>query len=671
MSRLGPASGRWFLALTIAVSGLVSARPASAQLAPPTIRGVKPLGGSAGETVRLTIRGESLDRASALVFDDPSHRGSKVRIEKAEAGQVEALVTLPADVTPGPAAFRVVSPRGVSNPGRLVVSRSRPTVEEKEPNDGFARPQAVPSPCTVEGAIGNGMDVDLFAVDMRAGETLVAEAVAARAGSGLDASLTIFGPDRRELASGDDLFGRDAAIAARTPTAGRYYVQVVDANGRNRDGKAENAVKDNRAYRLTLGAIPLLTAVDPPGVRRGVPSRLRLFGANLPPETTVTLPPDTPTGDHPFRVEGSNAVVVRVGDAPEVAEVEPDDRPEVAQAVLVPAAIHGRFDRRRGGDVDLYRIRPADGRAGDYAITVHAARVGSPADPVLAILGDAGQSLAEDDDGLGRDARIERRVEPSGLLIGVREFYGRGGDRFVYRIEVEPVAKITAVLRPGARTVPSGGRAAVAVDLVRRGYDGPVTILPGPLPPGVTGRPVTIASGTNRGLMVLEVDAKAGYFPCGVGPFALRPVARDVPAAVAWEVADPGMKLPTAPTGGEIVFGVSESTSLDVTIERDRIDLIPGGSAEFRVRLDRRPLARQAAVKVSIHATEGGLSGFQEIKEVSIPAGSSSCDVRLAAMANAGPGRSAIVAIARFEDVPVERGVVSRPCSIVVGPGAK
>jgi hypothetical protein len=45
--------------------------PASAQLHPPEIRGVYPLGGSAGATTRVTIAGVSLRGAVRIVFEKP------------------------------------------------------------------------------------------------------------------------------------------------------------------------------------------------------------------------------------------------------------------------------------------------------------------------------------------------------------------------------------------------------------------------------------------------------------------------------------------------------------------------------------------------------------------------------------------------------------------------
>jgi hypothetical protein len=656
---------KWIAIITL--FNVAASQATIGQMSPPAIRGVKPAYATPGETVKLTIQGSDLDRATALSFDDPRYRAV---VESASRDQVVASFSVPKDVIPGPIHFRLVAPGGLSNAARIEVTRSVTTLIESEPNDGFRKPQVVRPPCTIEGNIRNGNDVDVFAVDVREGETLVAEAVAERAGSTLDALVTIFDPNGRELATVDDLFGHDAAVSARALKAGRYYVQIVDADGRKRDGMAEAKLQANRTYRLSVGTIALITSVDPPGLRRREATRLRLTGANVPRETILTVPAETSTGDFPFSIDGSNPINLRIGDTPEVREAEPDDRPEQAIAVTVPAAINGSFERKPGGDVDLYRLKAADGRAGDYAITVYAARIGSPADPVLAVLGDDARSLAEDDDKLGRDARIERKIEPGGLLIGVREFYGRGGERFLYRIEVEPLPKLRLIVDLGARTVPRSGRIALPIEAERRGYDGPLTILPGPLPPGVTGSTLTIPAAAKRGLLILTAEPGAT-----IGTFPLRLVARDVPTPIEWTYLDrtasgPSSKpLPMPETG--LVVAIAEPATLGVSIDPPDIQLTPGGEAAIKVRVDRRGIAAKGIVKVTLESAEGDLAGFEAVKVESIAADSSEHVFHLKAKADTVGRRFPIVARARFEATAKGRDVASNAVSVIVGDQAK
>ncbi len=334
---------------------------------------------------------DALDGAT-LRFDDP-----RVKVEGVELGKgdgvrtLKARVILPPDMPLGPLGFRVVTAGGVSDPGKLLVGRTISSVAEVEPNDRLRKPQSISIPAAVEGAISEGDDVNVFAVEMKAGETLVAEAIAARAGSRLDSWVSILSPDGRELAADDDLFGRDAAAWATVPTSGRYLVTIQDANGRHRDGGIEQ--KMTRPYRLEIGRFPLVAFPSPAGARRGQGASLRLLGANLPDGPTRFEPSaDATPGDHLFTLKtplgSSNALTLRVGESGEFAEAEPDDDVRSARTITVPAAINGTFEApdASGSDLDVFRLKAVPGSEGDYAISVLAAKVGSPADPVLTVL---------------------------------------------------------------------------------------------------------------------------------------------------------------------------------------------------------------------------------------------------------------------------------------------
>ena len=249
--------------------------PAFGQLSPPTIQSSRPIAGSPGKTLAIEIQGTDLDAATALSFEFP---GVKAEALEPSKTTIKAKVTLPIDAPPSPLRFRVIGPKGHSNAGQIFVGRGLETVAEMEPNNGFRKPQTI-NEGAIEGKIEPGDDVDVYAVEMKAGETLVAEVIAARAGSGLDALVTVFGPDGHEVAQDDDTFGKDAAVSVRAKAAGRYFVQVQDADGKNRDGKIE-ATK-TRPYRLEVGKLALVTSAFPAGLKRGGSTTLTLTGANL------------------------------------------------------------------------------------------------------------------------------------------------------------------------------------------------------------------------------------------------------------------------------------------------------------------------------------------------------------------------------------------------------
>lgn len=641
------------------------AAPAFGQLSPPVIRSTRPVGAAPGQTIALEVGGADLDGASRLWFEE-----SRVRVEaiEAKATTLKARVTAPAGAAPGPLRFRVVTPKGLSNPGVVFVGRDLPAVAEVEPNNAFRRAQAVAPGVAVDGVIAPGDDVDVFAVELAAGETLVAEAVAARAGSGLDPLVTVFGPDGRELAWDDDAFGRDAAVAAVASVSGRHLVQIQDANGRNRDNNIEQKII--RPYRLEIGKVALVTSAFPPGLRRGGRTGLRLQGANLGAAGVgpypVDVPPDAPVGDLVLRIGTSNGAPARVGEGPEVLEVEPnDDAPGQSQAITVPGSVNGALSARRDGDTDVFRLRAGAGREGPYRVTVFAARVGSPADPVLTVLDAKGDPQGEDDDALGRDAQVERPIDAKdGLLVSVRDYYGRGGDRFVYRLEVEPGSArgVSVKADLGLRTVPRGGSVALPLALTRRDYDGPVTVLAGELPAGVTATPVTVPAKGAAGLLIVSArpDAPVVAFP-------LRLTARDAPATVEFLFRERVEARDDPADPASAALAVSEPAGLSVRVEPADVVVPPGGRATVSVVIERRgEAATKAAVKVRLAAAEGNFEGLDAVPEATIAAGAGSAAIALKARPDAAPARRTVTALARFESAPEPSSVASAPVSVVV-----
>ncbi|MEN9574749.1 MAG: hypothetical protein RL514_2604 [Verrucomicrobiota bacterium] len=201
-----------------------------------------PLGILAGKTNTVEIRGLNLDTAKALHFTNPavsSRIASKGKADvpqnqkKERLGdtQVKAAVFVPADFKGDEAVFTVETTDGQSAPAKLAVLRAGAFTEEVEDNGSFAKPQVVALPITVRGGIKAAQDVDVFAFEGKAGQRVTAEILAARLGSPLDATLTLWNATNTLLASADDSPGdRDPRLAFTLPAAGRYFLVVQDAH---------------------------------------------------------------------------------------------------------------------------------------------------------------------------------------------------------------------------------------------------------------------------------------------------------------------------------------------------------------------------------------------------------------------------------------------------------
>src|SRR4051812_45634921 len=114
MTRLpwNPAMPRTLALLAWFVPLMMAPTLALAQLTPPSLRGVRPLGVGPGERVELEARGTDLDGLSALVFDDPRVQVGGLELARPEGDdarlgrRVKATIRLPQDLAPGPLRFR-------------------------------------------------------------------------------------------------------------------------------------------------------------------------------------------------------------------------------------------------------------------------------------------------------------------------------------------------------------------------------------------------------------------------------------------------------------------------------------------------------------------------------------------------------------------------------------
>lgn len=232
---------------------------------------VAPLGVPAGSTATVKVRGVRLADATAVKFPDakpPITATVKSKgkaelpqgMDAAQVGdtQVEVELTVPGDTPAGALTLVVVTPAGETPPYALPVTDPAQSADEKEGNGGFRQAQELSLPATVRGRVENAEDVDVFSFSAKAGQTVVAEAAAARHGSALDPLLTLYDARGNILASADDAGSdadpeagdddkgarrdpakalaarakRDCTLTFRCTSDGTYFLCLLDANGR-------------------------------------------------------------------------------------------------------------------------------------------------------------------------------------------------------------------------------------------------------------------------------------------------------------------------------------------------------------------------------------------------------------------------------------------------------
>jgi hypothetical protein len=205
----------------------------------PTILVILPLGLQPGRAEKVTIRGLHLEGAKEVRITGGA---AEVRMEsQGKAGvpdknpekvgdtQVVANVKLAADVS-ADVKVTVVTPLGESRPHTLLVETKRPLVSEKEPNDGFRKPQTVTLPAMIQGTIDRPRDVDVFHFQGKKGQAIRAEVFADRHGSALDAQLILYRRSAIQVAASEDTVQRDPILNATLPADDDYFLVLSDAH---------------------------------------------------------------------------------------------------------------------------------------------------------------------------------------------------------------------------------------------------------------------------------------------------------------------------------------------------------------------------------------------------------------------------------------------------------
>src|SRR5262249_22269864 len=136
-------------------------------------------------------------------------------------------VHIAADAVPGTYWIRLHDEHGASALRPFLVGLL-PEVQEVEPNDDSKNPQVIATPnVIVNGRLAKDGDVDVYAVEWKKGQTLVASVEAQRTlRSPMDGVLQILTPDGIVQAQDDDYHGFDPQIAFTAPKDGRYLVRL-------------------------------------------------------------------------------------------------------------------------------------------------------------------------------------------------------------------------------------------------------------------------------------------------------------------------------------------------------------------------------------------------------------------------------------------------------------
>ena len=432
-------------------------------------------------------------------------------------------VVVDPSAAPGVRFVRAFNDEGATGP-RFLTLTAGPQRLEVEPNGDPASAQLLPPGVnSVNGRLEKNGDVDVYAVDLAQGQTLVADLEAYRLMSPLDPVLRLLDPRGVMVAwNHDDPRSMDPFLAWTAERAGRHLLQVF-AFPYPADAEIRFTGSAKSVYRLKTTTGPFVHFTQPLGVQRGATNRLEPVGWNL-----------GATNGSPIRFPGSVAegvvetvlpvdgrpwpLGVMVGDGPERVEVEPNGTVAEAMAAEIPSAISGDLDR--AGDVDRYRITVAKGEV--LVLDVRAIRLGFPLDSWLAVEDASGRELTRVDDASGADPRLEWTAPADGgYLVAVGNLLQRGGRDQRYRLSLErPKPGFQATVSTGEWVLERGKTNEIKVTVDRRhGFKAPLTVSAEGLPSGVSAGPVEVSEKGGETLLKLVTASDA---PAVAVPFRIR-----------------------------------------------------------------------------------------------------------------------------------------------------
>ncbi len=480
-----------------------------AEARPPEIRNVNVRGFQIGQPTVVTIDGVDLLPAPKLWLNANAVQ-SAIDDKQSNANRLVLTATLPNETAPGVAQLRLATNDGVSNSVTVALDRL-PQLPISETIAAL--------PASLHGSVpGSGVSKTSFTG--KAGEDVLIEVEAKRLGSKLRPVVHLYDAQRTQVAWAmpSRTLAGDCRIATKLPREGQYTIEIHDL---------QYAPPGVSFFRLKVGQWQFADLAFPPAVTRGQEVALELLGAGGNGKLPFKAPMDGDVIPTPFAnpqlASGSPPSVllssmteliestVAAGGSPAASQASSTGEPPVP---TMPVAISGRLDAP--GQLDQYKFAVMPGAK--LTFDVFAERLGSRIDAALEIRNKDGGVLASNDDGpTSIDPRLEFTV-PAGLdtlVVALRDSLEIANDQAIYRLVVtntdKPTPEVTVTAKSEVANIAAGESQIFEVNVARRGYDGPLQLSLGQLPPGVMVAGTEIPAGASGTLLMLTgVSAGAG-----------------------------------------------------------------------------------------------------------------------------------------------------------------
>jgi hypothetical protein len=565
------------------------AAPRIADAASPQLNIIQPRGVQRGTEAVLTFSGGELADAEEVFFYEPGF--SVTKIEPVDGNQFKATVQVAPDCRLGEHTAQVRTRSGISDYRTFFVG-PYPAHEEKEPNNDFENPQAVPLNVTVTGVV-QSEDVDYFVIEAKKGQRISAEIEGMRLGTTLfDPYVAILDAKRFELSAADDtpLLLQDAVAAIVAPEDGKYIIEVRDSAYGGNGGCN---------YRVHVGTFPRPTAVYPAGGKIGEETEIKFIGDPAGEFSRKVKLPDQLVEHYGLEVGDEHGTApsenpFRLFEHGNVLEQEPNDQLPQATPAELPQAFNGIIEK--AGDVDCFKFAAKKGQV--WEVECLGRRIRSPLDSVMNIYKADGGGIAGDDDARRPDSYIRFTAPDDGeYIVRITDHLARGGPDFVYRLEFTPVkASLNLGIPRVARYsqyrqtifVPRGNRFGAIISAQRANFGGEIVLEPKDLPPGIVMHAEPMPANLSEMPVVFEAAADA---PVGGKLVDFTGRHADASTGISggfrntadYIIGPPGQSLYVTKDVSRLAIAVVDELPFKLEIVEPKVPLVRDGSMQLKI----------------------------------------------------------------------------------------
>ena len=646
----------------------------------PRLLTTMPMGGPSGTQIDVTITGENIESANAMVFNHPGLTALPKLDANGQPVPNTFTVSIAKECPTGVYESRVMSKLGISS-SRVFSVDTLPEVQQT-PNTSLAKAMELGMNSICNAAM-TAKSVDHYSFQAKKDHRYVVFCSARGIDSKLDPVVIIA-----------DESGRDLVVERR----GDILDYTAKSDGRHIIKVHELTFKGGPAffYRLSLQEV-------------GIDSTLPQF-ASTKTVSSFSWPP--------------NGLAAKSS----IAESEPNNLGSQSQKISLPCDLSGAF--YPAADVDTFEFTATKGDV--WWVEVASERLGRPTDPSILVqhvsvengiekltdvaeftdiaspMKPSSNGYAYDGppyDGGSTDILSKLEIKQDGIhRLQLRDLFGgtRVDLRNVYRIVLRQAAPDFALaawglhmeLRNGDRNALSkplalrcGSTIALEVVAVRRdGFNGDIQLELQGLPDGVSAQGLKIPAGKSRGIMLITANQEAP--PClsklsfhGKSSVEGVDVTRPVHMAqMAWPIVDAWGEIPSPRLMDDILLSVSNSEVAPISIAAKEKTVIEGTVGEkLKIPLNH---AKRMDFSGSVLQLKALGDGFEQIPrfDVSLDAATSEATVDLAALKTL-PGEYTLAfygsAVVKYKSKPdatpqdVAEIVITEPISIRVKPSEK